>query len=172
MTIQRQGQTLTLTNLTVGSILVNDTSTGKVYQQAFLGVEDQSYAGLNNLVSTYTSSFLRSPFTYLCVPTLPNCASLVPFSNQLAPLYTSGGGQFTLAAANALYWLFFINFNLAIFNALPIYPLDGGQAFRAGVKALGKGRLDDSGAGRVATVASLLVVAMLLLVIAGPYLLF
>jgi membrane-associated protease RseP (regulator of RpoE activity) len=26
-----------------------------------------------------------------------------------------------------LFWIWFINFNVAIFNALPIGPLDGGQ---------------------------------------------
>ena len=71
--------------------------------------------------------------------------------------------------ASLLYWVFFLNFNLAIFNALPIYPLDGGQAFLVGVKALGRGRMSDATAMRITTAVTLAVVALLLGVVAGPY---
>ena len=48
---------------------------------------------------------------------------ITPFSDLMAPKYTSSifGNSFPIIA-NMLYWLWFINFNLGIFNALPIGP--------------------------------------------------
>ncbi|TLX94903.1 MAG: hypothetical protein E6K89_05810, partial [Thaumarchaeota archaeon] len=68
--------------------------------------------------------------------------------------------------------MYFINFNLAIFNSLPIYPLDGGQAFDVTVKALGKGRLKETTLNRITTTISVLLVAMIALLLLGPYLIF
>jgi membrane-associated protease RseP (regulator of RpoE activity) len=39
-----------------------------------------------------------------------------------------------IVAANALYWLFWLNLMLGTFNALPAGPLDGGQMFRTTLK--------------------------------------
>ncbi len=68
--------------------------------------------------------------------------------------------------------MYFINFNLAIFNSLPIYPLDGGQAFDVTVKALGKERLSEKTLSRITTVISVVLVSMIALLILGPYLIF
>jgi len=50
----------------------------------------------------------------------------------VAPNYQSSvlGSAFA-PIANMLYWLMFINFNVAIFNALPIGPFDGGQLYNS-----------------------------------------
>jgi membrane-associated protease RseP (regulator of RpoE activity) len=85
--------------------------------------------------------------------------------------YTSSLGPATVSLANVLYWIFFLNFNLAIFNALPIYPLDGGQAFLVGVKALGRGRLSDATAMRITSAVTLAVVLLIFGIVVGPYLL-
>jgi len=158
-------------NVTLASITVNDTRTGALSTRAFLGIGDLGYSDLTGLVNTYTNSFFTRPVLYLCIPTLPSCQGLAPFSDSNSIFYTSSFGASLTPLANLLYWLFFLNFNLAIFNSLPIYPLDGGQAFRVGVKALGGDRLSEKALGRIVTLASLIVVAVLFAVIAGPYLL-
>ena len=170
LTVWRAGDYLQVNNVTLGSITLNDTRTGTLSTRAFLGVADLGYSDLTGLVTAYTSSFFARPALYLCIPTLPNCQGVVPFSDANSIFYTSSLGPSLTPLATLLYWVFFLNFNLAIFNSLPIYPLDGGQAFRVGVKALGGSRLSDKSLTRITSVASLAIVAVLLAVIVGPYL--
>ena len=58
---------------------------------------------------------------YLVPPAL--APGLVPFSDSLASFYSHGLGTQWHVLANMLYWLWFVNVNVAVFNALPIYPL-------------------------------------------------
>jgi membrane-associated protease RseP (regulator of RpoE activity) len=74
---------------------------------------------------------------YIVPPTL--ASGLTPFSDTLAPFYTHWLGSSWAILANVLFWLWFINFNLAIFNALPIYPMDGGRIFHITLKRFAKG---------------------------------
>ncbi|MDV3293028.1 MAG: site-2 protease family protein [Nitrososphaerales archaeon] len=169
LTVWRAGSYLQLNGITLGSLLVNDTRTGTVTQRAFLGIDDLGYTQLQRLVTTYTSSFFVRPALYLCIPTLPACQGVVPFSDSLARFYGPSAGSSLAQSANLLYWMFFINFNLSIFNSLPIYPLDGGQAFRVGLKALGRNKLTETALSRITATSSVIVVAVLLAVIVGPY---
>jgi len=78
------------------------------------------------LLDVYKKAFSTSPLAILMPPTLQQ--SLVPYSDQMAPYYTSSifGSSYPIIA-NFLFWNWFINFNVGIFNALPIAMLDGGQ---------------------------------------------
>jgi membrane-associated protease RseP (regulator of RpoE activity) len=70
--------------------------------------------------------------------------------------------------ANMLYWLWFINFNLGIFNALPIGPLDGGQLYGSLIES--RSRLKKERLKNISTAVSW---AMFFIVIVGfviPYL--
>ncbi len=78
-----------------------------------------------------TVSFARLSM-YLVPPSL--APGLVPFSDALASFYTHLLGPYWHVSANIFYWLWFVNFNIAIFNALPIYPLDGGRIFNIALK--------------------------------------
>ena len=71
-----------------------------------------------------------SPLGLLAPPTFVQ--GMVPYSDFMADKYTSPifGSYYTIPA-NLFFWLWFINFNVAIFNALPIGPLDGGQLYNA-----------------------------------------
>jgi len=136
----------------------------------FLGVQQESYAAAQVTVSTYANAYKNSPLAYLAwIPTFTRFESSVPFSDQLGGLYTSPLGSLTPAVTETLYWMFFVNFNLAIFNSLPIYPMDGGQAFESALRGAGNGRISEELARRVTTGVTLVIFFALLVVIAGPY---
>ena len=171
VTAWRDGTTF-YRNVTIGSQLFQNTTSGQNFTRPLLGLSTQSpgVGDLQGLVSTYTGSLLKTPFLYLCIPTLPNCQQLAPFSDTMSAFYTSYYGSSLTPIVNLLYWLFFLNFCLAIFNSLPMYPLDGGQTFRVGVQALGRGKLSEANLTRITLGATLAVLALLLGVIVGPYL--
>jgi membrane-associated protease RseP (regulator of RpoE activity) len=130
-----------------------------------------SRGDLQGTVTAYSrpSLTMRSLSSYVCIPDLPPCESVVPFSSQMGRYYTSSLGTALPIVANLLYWIYFLNFNLAIFNALPLYPFDGGQAFQVGVKALAKDRLSEKGLERITAAAAFTILAVVLIVILGPY---
>lgn len=78
------------------------------------------------VLDNYKNLFLTNPLAILMPPTLQQ--SLVPYSDSMSPYYSSSifGPTFPIVA-NLLFWIWFINFNVGIFNALPITMLDGGQ---------------------------------------------
>ncbi len=138
----------------------------------FIGVGDKSYSELLSVARTYSTSLFSFPAIYFCIPTLPQCQNAVPFGSPLYAFYSSPLGPLIVPLANLLYWIFFINFNLAIVNSLPIYFFDGGQAFRLLVKAVGKGRLSEASLNGITAATSTLVLLMVLFTIFGPYLSF
>src|SRR5574339_154772 len=78
------------------------------------------------VLDIYKNAFTSSPLAILMPPTIQQ--GIVPFSDLMAPFYTSSlFGDFFPIISNFLFWSWFINFNVGIFNALPIAMLDGGQ---------------------------------------------
>jgi membrane-associated protease RseP (regulator of RpoE activity) len=171
VTVENPGQTAATSTSSAGSAAAaRDPASALSSVPGYIGINTLSNAALKSVAATYSSP-LQNPWQYVCIPTLPTCQPRVPFSDALSALYTSPLGPATSSVANLVYWIFFLNFNLAIFNALPIYPLDGGQAFLVGVKALGRGRLSEKAIMRITGAATLAVVALILGVLAGPYIL-
>jgi membrane-associated protease RseP (regulator of RpoE activity) len=88
------------------------------------------------------------------------------------PLSFLGSG--VLLLLNLLFWTWWINFNLAIFNCIPSFPLDGGHIFRAAIESVGS-RLPTSHNREIVTVVTismtLTMVVALLLLLFGPLLL-
>ncbi|MGD0477744.1 MAG: site-2 protease family protein [Nitrososphaerales archaeon] len=161
----KPGQNITLTVWSSGATTPVPLTVGHNpdnYTVAFIGVNVIGYSDLKATVSTYTGSFLTSPILYLCIPTFTNCQGHVPFSNSLSSFYASPYGQSLAPLATVLYWFFFINFSLAIFNALPIFPLDGGQAFKVGLKSATRGRLSEERLGIVTVAVTLVILAIVL----------
>lgn len=89
---------------------------------------------ITEALKNYQKASLTNLFMYLIPPTL--APAMVPFSDALAQFYTHWLGSYWHVLANMLYWLWFVNFNVAIFNALPIYPLDGGRIFKITIKSI------------------------------------
>jgi membrane-associated protease RseP (regulator of RpoE activity) len=170
LTVYRDGQTLLIPNVRLACCdVIQNLQTNQNISYPYIGVIQITGSSLSSIVSAYAAP-LSDPWQYVCIPTLPPCQTRVPFSDSLAAFYKSPLGATGAPFANLVYWIFFLNFNLAIFNALPIYPLDGGQAFMVGVKALGRGKLSERTLMRITGAATLVVVALILGVLAGPYL--
>ncbi len=155
VTIWRNGHTRTvpivLGNYTVTT--VNETSGQSTsVSYPFMGVNEATYAGLQSISNGYTTLYKASPLAYISyIPTFQRVELSIPFSDDLSAFYTSPLGPLTQAVTNALFWLFFVNFNLAIFNSLPIYLMDGGQAFELFLRGAGRGKISDDLARRLTT---------------------
>jgi membrane-associated protease RseP (regulator of RpoE activity) len=174
ITVWRAGQIIQKQNVTLGQLTILDIRTNKTYSIAFLGVNQISYQGLQSSVSSYTTQYTRNPVAYIVLPTLPLPNQRVnvgiPFSDPMVGFYRSSLGAALPFATNLLFWLWFININLAIFNSLPIYPMDGGQAFETALRSLGRGRISDEIAKRITLSLTIVLVTVLVAAITGPYL--
>jgi membrane-associated protease RseP (regulator of RpoE activity) len=117
-------------------------------------------------LDNYKTFSLERLTMYLVPPTL--ASGLTPFSDSLAPFYSSPVPQWQIFA-NGLFWLWFVNFNLAIFNALPIYPLDGGRIFDITLKRFVGKRIREKGIRSITIGATIACVMLVLLVTLLPF---
>jgi len=108
---------------------------------------------------------------YLLVPTIPGAQFFVPYSDVMKVFYTSPLGEAAYILSNLFFWTWFMNFNLAIFNALPLYPFDGGRIFLAGLEAAGKGRIGHRRAWIITVAISIVMISLIVSMIAIPYIL-
>jgi membrane-associated protease RseP (regulator of RpoE activity) len=170
---------LLLDNKTAGDILNVTVLRGENWQDQFSAIvnltvmENRTVMGImsSNLMTqqrlvNYRTFSLDRLSMYLIPPTL--ASGLTPFSDSLAPFYSSPIPQWQILA-NGLFWLWFVNFNLAIFNALPIYPLDGGRIFNITLKrAVGK-RISEKAIYSITVGATVACVTLVLLVTLLPF---
>lgn len=110
----------------------NFTYNEKDKGKGFIGI---MVAGINNIVvpPSYYSN-LYNPFktNFLFFIALP-FRGLSPFPKEIIPLYNVPAQPIFWPSLNFFYWIFWLNFALGTFNALPAIPLDGGYIFKDGV---------------------------------------
>lgn len=109
------------------------------------------------VLSRYKSAFGSNPIAILLPPTMAEGS--VPYSDLMASKYSSTLGSSFPIIANFLFWLWFINFNVGIFNALPIGPLDGGQLYNSLIE-----RKVSAGSTRLKNASLILTLVMVMIV--------
>jgi membrane-associated protease RseP (regulator of RpoE activity) len=85
-----------------------------------------------------------------------------------------GGGIFAIALC--LFWIGWLNLNIALFNCLPMVPLDGGHIFRESMRMIaGKFVKDEKKAEKISGIVTdsfaIVLFASIVLMIVGPYVL-
>jgi membrane-associated protease RseP (regulator of RpoE activity) len=136
-------------NRTVMGILAGDLMTKQVLQN-------------------YESFSLDKLVLYIVPPTL--AGSVVPYSDSLAPFYSSPIPGWQIFA-NAFFWIWFVSFNVAIFNALPIYPLDGGRIFNITLKRFAGKRMSEKAIYRTTVGVTVTCLLLVLLGVLLPFIL-
>jgi len=130
-----------------------------------------SGVGLKDSLEGYRNFGRASPFIYLIWPTFSGAnQQVIPFSDSMFRFYTSPIGSDFNILANLFFWIWFVNFNLAIFNALPIYPLDGGQALRAFLQSTIGRKIGDKSVSRLTMGVTFIVLMLIGSMLIFPYL--
>jgi membrane-associated protease RseP (regulator of RpoE activity) len=134
--------------------------------EAFLGVSVGEMLTKQRL-RTYQTLATETIFIHFIPPTL--ASGLVPFSGALNAFYTHTLGENWHILANIFFWLWFVNVNVAIFNAMPIYPLDGGRAFKDLLKSVLGHRVGKKTVSRLTNAVTALVLAAIVMTVALPF---
>ena len=100
-------------------------------------IDLQSLSRFNLIVSPSYFATLYNPFkiNFFVFVSLP-FHGFSPFPKELSTLYNVPMAAIFWPSLNFFYWLFWLNFALGTFNALPAIPLDGGYVFKDGVSWL------------------------------------
>ena len=134
--------------------------------KGILGVTLNEPNDPKKVLDRYKSFFSTNPLSLLAPPTLAE--ELVPYSDLMANKYDSSifGSSYPLVA-NMFFWLWFINFNVAIFNALPIGPLDGGQWYGSLIAS----RTKEKTGIAITNLITFAMIAIVFVLVALPYIL-
>ncbi|MFZ7138307.1 MAG: M50 family metallopeptidase [archaeon] len=123
---------------------------------------------LEEILTVYNNLTLETMSIYMIPPAL--APGLVPFSDSLSSFFThSSLGANWHIYANIFYWLWFVNLNVAIFNALPIYPLDGGRILDISLKRILSGKASEETISRITYGITTVLITVLVLIAVIPF---
>lgn len=118
-------------------------------------------------VNYYLTLTPDSFYLYLLPPSL--YSGIVPFSDSLIPFYTHPLGTYWHVYANIFFWVWFVNVNVAVFNALPIYPLDGGRILDISLKSIIGRKLNEKTISKITYAVTTILVLVLAMIIVVPF---
>lgn len=148
------------------STSVNLTESTENEEKAVMGVSVGDLMTEERLV-LYKTLSLETVVIYMVPPSL--APGLVPFSDSLIPFYTHGMGTQWHVYANLFFWLWFVNVNVAVLNALPIYPLDGGRMLNISLKGILGRRVSEKTVSRITYAVTASLVSVLLMIAVIPF---
>lgn len=127
--------------------------------------------GVTQTLENYKVLTTQNPVVFLIPPTLGFSQTFVPFSDLMHHFYTHSIGSIYYPLSQLLFWVWFVNFNLALFNSLPIFPLDGGQALRKVLRVKLENMLGKVKVNMIVYLISIVMVSLVVSMIVLPYLL-
>lgn len=125
------------------------------------------------VLESYKNYFIfdiNQPRNILVLLMPPTLNAGLPFSDLMSPKYESSllGASFPMVS-NTLFWLWFINLNLGLFNALPIAILDGGQLYGSIIES--RSRVDKNRLRQISSAVSTIMVIIVAMWLVLPYVL-
>lgn len=115
-----------------GTAGVTVTDTGLVYTNTSL--YDAFFDPIEN--DTPITQWIALFFLFPLITLVGGSTVFYGFADEITQYYTITGGEPMFFLATVLYWTAWISINLAVFNALPISILDGGQMVKATIEEL------------------------------------
>jgi len=120
----------------------NESYKGKGYLGVQSLLRDSVFQEYLTILKNPFSHFPQGLLTFYSLPLLGYFAGYNPIVSPFIDSYKITGPLGVLPPAffwilvNAIYWIFWLNLAVSLFNVLPMVPLDGGFLFNDGVRAV------------------------------------
>jgi membrane-associated protease RseP (regulator of RpoE activity) len=120
----------------------NESYKGKGYLGVQSLLRDAVYQEYLTILKNPFSDFPRGLLTFYSLPLVGYFAGYNPIVSPFTNTYAITGPLGLLPASffwimvNSLYWIFWLNLAVSLFNVLPMVPLDGGFLFNDGIRGL------------------------------------